>query len=72
MSGQPMNDPPSPKNTGPQSPTVADELFQRPIIGRTATIPSIAIRKAGVPQASAVVHKKFRKVRRPKYANGWL
>ena len=71
MSEQPLNNPP-PENTGPHSPTVDDRVFQRPIIGSTAAIPSIATRKPGVPPASAAVHRKFRKVKTPGYANGWL
>jgi hypothetical protein len=68
MSDKPMSDPPSPLNlASPQFP-VDDAMFQRPLVARTATIPTIGAmnnRKGGVPQASAAVHKKFRKVNAP-------
>jgi len=75
MSREPMSDPPSPTNTSSQSPTVGDKLFQRPIIGRQTAVPPITparVRKGGAFQASAAVHKKFRKVWEFRDANGWL
>jgi len=61
MSRQHSDERPSPKDMSSlPPPTTTDQLFHRPIVGRT--LPAPLNSKVGVPQASAAVHKKFRKV----------